>query len=369
MPEQLDATITGPKILHFTYALQGGGAERQLRNLVTAMDPQRFTHAICCADPAGRELFPKEVQMFMVPRRSKFDQRWSSVQRVIRQWQPDIVHNWLPVVLWSSLVPARVQRIPYVGGYRSVYHVDSVKRFLQAIGFLFVDRIVSNVHEEEQAAPFRQIFRMKSGHLIPNGVDLHNIQATEAVALDQLGVDASAPTILYVGRLVALKNIPRLLEAIAWLQARSIVCNLLLCGEGDDEPHLRQLAASLGIDRHVKFLGYRTDVYGIMRSCDVFVLPSLWEGMPNVLFEAMAANLPVVASDIPVHRRWITDGIEGLLFDRGNTVDLAYRLKQVFEEPDAARQARLQNAQRCVDSLSIEAMVTAYANFYTNLVA
>ena len=356
------------RILHIINHLEGGGAERQLRLLVNHIDATQFVNAICCTNLAGHEKVVDSVPIFHLPRRSRFDLRWFAINQLMERWQPNIVHIWLPAVIWSGAVPAVWQRRICVGSYRSAYHFRKLNRVLQAVGFLFMRQIVSNVHVDEQNQPYRGFFHAKQGQFIPNGLDLDHIRSGKSIDLSTWKLASSRPCLLYVGRLMAEKNVATILSALAQLKRKGILINLLICGTGPDEAMLQVQVATKNLDEQVRFLGYRSDVYNVMHSCQFFVLPSFREGMPNTLLEAMTVGLPIVASDIGVHRRWLKNGRAGLLFDPANPAELATCLRRLLTESPAETQTRQDEATVIVNELTITNMVMAYEKFYTNLI-
>lgn len=106
----------------------------------------------------------------------------------------------------------------------------------------------------------------------------------------------SAPVIIFVGRLVSLKNIPMIIKSIA-LVNRLIDCKLLLIGEGPEKPHIANLVKKMHIEDKVSFVGYCENPYPYMKESDLLVLASQWEGLPTVMIECMACNTPVVATN------------------------------------------------------------------------
>ena len=355
------------RVLHFIYTLQGGGAERQLQYLVNGLDNQRFTSAICCADPTGYEKLPDNIELFVISRKTRFDLRWRPITKLIQSWKPDIVHNWLPVTLFSSLLPSRTISTKYIGCYRNAYWINNLTRLLQAIGFLFVDELVSNVHVDEQNFPFANIFRAKFGHYIPNGIAVKQIREAEPTDFSTIGIQENISTFLYAGRLVPQKNIKILLRSLPILEQRGFDFQLLLCGDGIEKQNLQTLVSELGLSNKVMFLGYRSDIHSIMKRCDALILPSFHEGMPNILFEAMAANLPIIASDIPVHKRWVDNDVNGILFDLDSPGQLASLLEKIIIEPLSTKQKRIANADHCISNISVARMVSTYDTIYTDL--
>jgi len=214
--------------------------------------------------------------------------------------------------------------------------------------------------------PFSNIYRKKGGEFIPNGVDLNVVRATQKASLSDWGLDPKMPTFLFVGRLISAKNVSLLLDALAILN-KDINFQLLICGKGPEQKKLRQKASYLRISDYISFVGYQRNVYSVMKACDALILPSLREGMPNVVFEAMAANLPVVVSDIAPHRHWLTHKKNALLFDPRNSEELAENLQLFLGESLEAREERILQARALVSRLSIRNMVDLYEKQYYSL--
>lgn len=143
---------------------------------------------------------------------------------------------------------------------------------------------------------------------IPNGVDVDRIQelAAQESAASAIPPRSQALRIVCVGRLSRQKGQSLLLQALARMQARN--WQLILLGTGEDEATLRELSIQLGIADRVHFAGWQDNPYAWMARCDIFVLSSLWEGMPNAMLEAMTLGLPVVSTDCPSGPMDILDG-------------------------------------------------------------
>jgi glycosyltransferase involved in cell wall biosynthesis len=181
-------------------------------------------------------------------------------------------------------------------------------------------------------------------HLIPNGVDLAEVDVpTEMPELLQR-LRAAGPVIGYVGQLIVRKDLATLIQAFAQLNRDD--ANLVLVGEGDGRQDLAVLAQSLGIADRVHFTGYREDRLAWMRGFDLFVLPSLVEGMPRCLMEAMALGLNIVSSDIPGSRDLIEHGSTGLLFPPSDIGQLRAMIEAGLEANDYGKAARKRVEER-----------------------
>ena len=197
---------------------------------------------------------------------------------------------------------------------------------------------------------------------IPNGVDV----PTELMDAP----DPAPHRLLFVGRLTTQKAPFDLLEAFRLLpdELRS-KCELQFVGEGPLASSLQNTIARLGLYDRVQLAGHSHDVQQLMRESTLLVLPSRWEGMPNVVLEAMANALPVVATSIDGTRELIDDGTTGWLVPSANPEALAERLASVLCDPEGRRFVA-RNAQTKVSQhFSWQASIDRYDNLLRDLLA
>lgn len=176
------------------------------------------------------------------------------------------------------------------------------------------------------------------------------------------GMPADRPRIGIIGRLVEQKGHTFLLQAIARLAASQPI-HLVVIGSGPLEGNLRAQAAALGIADQVHFLGSRRDIAAILPHLDLVVSASLWEGLPGVILEAMAAQTPVIATDVSGSREVVLHGQTGLLTPAGRADALADAIKQALEQP-GRMQKMAQRASQHVAGFTVEKMVECYATVY-----
>jgi glycosyltransferase involved in cell wall biosynthesis len=182
--------------------------------------------------------------------------------------------------------------------------------------------------------------------LIENGIDTQNFSRTlePGEAKRRLGIPADRLVIGAVGRLSAEKGFDLLIQAVDRLLAQGLDIELRIAGDGDQVGPLHDLIASLGRQDRVRLLGYCPEPLGLYQAMDVFALSSLREGLPNVLLEAMALEVPVVATRVAGIPRLIVDGENGLLVEPGSAEALSRSLARLLQ--DAGLRARLGPAGR-----------------------
>ncbi len=196
--------------------------------------------------------------------------------------------------------------------------------------------------------------------VIPNGVDVQWMMQAKPIDLTRLGMAPGRRVIACVARLDRQKGLDLLLEHAPSLLASLPEHDLLLVGDGPEAELLREIATRRGIAHRVHFAGWRPDVGSILAASELLILPSRWEGMPNVLLEAMAIGLPVASSQ--------ADGVDEVLGPLakqqtapvGDTESLIRTAVTIIRDPRIRRRLGQENQRRATCNFSLDAMVLAY---------
>jgi glycosyltransferase involved in cell wall biosynthesis len=175
-----------------------------------------------------------------------------------------------------------------------------------------------------------------------------------------------------VGRLDPVKGQDRLLKAFALLATQvAVPVRLVIAGDGPLRPSLLQLVEQLGLQEAVWLPGARDDVPTLLRNCDVFILPSLNEGISNTIMEAMASARPVIAGRVGGNDELVIDGVTGLLYEAGEAAadieHLAASMRRYAADPGLARRHGMAGHERVLRDFSLEAMVQRYLDLYDDL--
>ena len=202
-------------------------------------------------------------------------------------------------------------------------------------------------------------------HLIFNGVDLAEIDAEDNIAMEIEAWKAEGYFVIgYIGQLIARKGLAVLLEAFAKLETPKK--RLVFLGEGDQRQELEKIVTNLCIQNEVAFFGFRDDRLRFLKGFDVFVLPSRLEGIPRCLMEAMAARVPVIASNIPGCTDLIKHEQTGLLFELDNVESLVNRLIQ-YMNLDLRKKLGQSGREFIVANYSASLMARQYQNLYRQI--
>lgn len=169
-----------------------------------------------------------------------------------------------------------------------------------------------------------------------------------------------------VGRLDPIKNYAVLVEAFARLAPRFRDACLALLGDGPQGPALRRLAESLGVAHRVHWLGRRPDPQNFFSALDLFVLPSLGEGMSNVVLEAMATGLPVVCADLPGHREVFTPDVEGVVASPCSGESFAHALSLLICDRERCLALGAAARRRAVARFNLQRMISDYETLYAS---
>jgi len=357
------------RIAYVIATLDDFGAERQLVSLVTRLDPRRFEVSVYTLMREGERL-PRILDEARIHHECLNKKRKYSPgvlirlrQRFLRQ-RPHITHTWLFTSNAFGRTAAILAGVPYI--VASERAEDPWKGYLHR----FVDRtlarathaIVANSRAVEMAVrnivgPVVKIL------VIPNGIEIPEFSE---VRREDLGADQEDVLCLFAGRLEPQKNVSILLRAFRAAQANDKRLRLLIAGEGVLRRDLENLSQSLHLGPRVRFLGYREDLPGIMKTADLLILPSLWEGMPNVLIEAQILELPILASRIPSITEWVEEGSEGLLFDPKNQKELTRRILEGTSNLPHMKSRARRVRQRAL-KYDMRSMVSRYEEIYLEL--
>ncbi|MGQ0633655.1 MAG: glycosyltransferase [Planctomycetaceae bacterium] len=354
--------------------LDPGGAERALVQLATRIDRSRFVPAVFCLGPPAPLVGALEaaaIRTICLGATRATD--WGVLVRLyreLRSYRPQIVQTFL----FHANLAGRV-----AGRLAGARHVVSGIRVAErrARWHLWLDRLTNRLVDVNVCVS-RGVaqFSLREGGLpaaktivIPNGVDVEAFANAPPADLQQFGIPPGAQVVLSVGRLDAQKGIPTLLAAVAPLTSRFEALHVLLVGEGPQRAELEHAIRDRGLAQRVHPAGWRSDVPHLMRAATCLALPSHWEGMPNVVLEAMAAGLPVVASRVEGTDELIVAGATGLLVAPGAADELSVALITLLSEPSRAAAMGHAGQERARREFSWEQMVHSYENLFLRLSA
>lgn len=321
------------RILHLFVTLPMGGAENLLLSTLRRLNPERFSSTVCCIGERG--VVGDQITAMGVPLvelhlldKGGFDRRIvPALVDLIRRERIDLVHSHLYHGNFYGRLAAKRAGVPAVASFHNTYSHPKLHRRL-------INWYLARHHTAAIIAGSEEIRRdvIRYDHvpdslveLIPNSVDLARSESTlsKVQARKNLALPENALVLGTVGRLEEQKGHRHLIEALGLINRRGVNAYLLLIGDGRERLALKELTEQLGLAERVLFLGTRSDLGDLFRAMDLFVMPSLWEGLSLAMLSAMAAGLPVVATAVGGVGQVLGDDEYGYTVSPGNAEALA----------------------------------------------
>jgi len=363
------------RVLQVIPTLDRSGAEKQMALLAAGLPRGRFAvevAALTRLGPLEEELRREGMAVHAIRKRLKMDPlALSRLTTLMRAGRFDVVQTWIFAANVYGRIAARRAGVPVV--VTAEMAVDLWKGpgqlALDRRLARWTDRVVGNSDAvvnfyRKAGVPPEKLERIYSG-IEPGEPPL----VDPAAVRRELGLAADAPLALFAGRLYPQKRVGDLLFALDILQHARPDVRTLIVGDGPLRDRLVERAGAVRLleDRRVQFLGHRNDVPRLMAAADLLVLPSFYEGLPNVVLEAMCLGKPVVATAAPGTTEVVVNDLTGLLVPVGDCPGLAQAIRLVLEDP--ARAARMGEAGRArVESdFRLDAMIERFGALYERL--
>lgn len=349
-----------------------GGAEKAFVQVATGLSQCGWdVQIISLRDrgPLAQPLLDAGLTVHALNCRSLLD--WSCVvalRRRLREWHTDVLLTFLHQANLVGRIAGRWAHVPVIVSGIRVADMRQLVAIPERLTRGWVDHYVAVSHAV--AADHARLCRVPLERIsvIHNGVDVREIEATPAASRSALQWSDHEQIILSVGRLTAQKSPEDLLRAFVELPAElRDGARLVYVGDGPLRAELQQRATELGVADRVSLSGWRGDVISLMKAADVLVLPSRWEGLPNVVLEAMAAGLPVLAADTGGVREMLLGELQEWLFKPGEITSLTQSLQRFLQSSaaDRGRQVSLQSVS--LQGFTWRAAVSAYDHLLREL--
>ena len=359
------------RILYVIDSMTKDGAESQLLKTLEQLPSEQYEVSVVLSRAEGERVgklaaLPcvREVTTLTAEgRRRHLFEKVFAIAGIVRAIKPDIVHSWL----WYSNFLCGLSRkcgfwrhIPFVASQRGDYHARYGRfRFWLTEKFIYnaAEVLLTNAapiqHYLCQRYPDKQIFSI-----------LNLLELSTEVWTQRQASNAEEKLIVSVGRFSQEKGHRYLIEALNLLKRQDITWRCTFLGEGELETELRTLVTAYELSAQIEFPGFYEDVFSVLLTADVFVLPSLHESSPNALIEAMGIGMPCIASDVGGIVDLIENGKDGLRVPPKDSEALASALDRVLTNPDFAtalgRNARTTIQQKFDSTESIRKLEAIY---------
>ncbi len=346
-----------------------GGGQQHLLWLARGLNRKLFDVAVACA-PAGYlvdQLSRSEIPVFPMIMKNRLSLRSVlECRRILKSFRPDIVHTHGGTAGFTGRIASKLAGVQgTVHTYHGIHYLhyrDWVRRTaFRAADFLlkrWTSRLICVSKSDFDAGCKAGIVDPVKAVVIRNGIDVGEFSRRIT------GKRKRERVIGTIGRLHIQKGHRWLIEALPAVRRQIPGAVIEIVGDGELRAELEQQAGSLGAGAQVRFLGERTDIPALLAGMEIFVLPSLWEGLPLVLLEAMAASRPIVATGVDGVLEVVEDGKDALLVPPGDATALAEAIILVLKKPALARQLASRARKKVCREFDIQSMISEIAGVY-----
>jgi glycosyltransferase involved in cell wall biosynthesis len=368
------------KIVYVITSTGVGGAEKILYYTVTGLDSTKYSISLCSLKERGeiaKELEKCGVQIHclrMVNKEGVIGWLSSIITlfrlfSYLRKLRPTIVHSFLfranilaRIAGYLTGVPIIISSIRVMGGEKEFFH------FLERMTSFVVDRYVTVSESVKGYIIQKSKIPVEKVSVIYNGVNIKNCDSLQVQNVKlSFSREAGNIILMTVGRLHKQKGHYYLIHAISKVKKEVLKIRLLIIGEGEEEKNLKNLVKSLDLTDQIIFTGLKYDVENILPIAELFILPSLWEGMPNAVLEAMATGKPVVATEVGGIPELVIHGETGLLVPPKDSDALASAIIDLLQDKLKAKKMGEVGRIRVEEHFNISKTVEKTESLYQEL--
>lgn len=371
------------KILHLIDSGGLYGAEKMLLSLVAEQKVQGIDAMILSAGEPGIDSKPIEeearrLHLAVTPWRMKpgFNVREAlRIARWARAEGFDLLHSHgFKFNILLGMLPFNVRRLPII----STLHGYTEQSFKRKMGiYAFIDRLILRYSQavvlvSEHMRNLKSLSHIPAArvHVIPNGISTHSVVSTDILNSEVSSfIKKNVFNFLVIGRLSKEKNINLAIEAVSRLRNEGHCLGLYIVGDGPEKHNLLALVEDRNLGSYVKFSGYLNDAESLMGFFDALLLPSLTEGLPIVVLEALRARLPVLASAVGGVPAILDHGESGYLFENDNLESLLQRIREVTTQPERLEVIKRTAYEKFLVRYSSVAMAQSYKKVYQGVLA
>jgi glycosyltransferase involved in cell wall biosynthesis len=365
------------RILFVVNGFAVGGGELKLLELVSELKKRfdgRYRAVVAAVGQSGplRDRFAAAADRISVfPKKHPYDvSQVAGLFRLIRDERIEVVQTTLFYADVIGTLAARLAGVKHVISWEAITQPYGFKQMaayrLAAKGF----RVSVSVSEaiRRQVREERRLPEIKT-RAIPYGVDgrkFRPLPGSESLRRE-LGIPRGSLVFGTIARLTEQKGHRYLLEALPEIVRKQPAAFFVFAGDGPLRESLESRVSSLGIQKHVRFLGFRSDIPELMASFDAFVLPSLYEGLPNAVLEAMACGKPVIATAVDGTPEAVVHGATGWLVPPRDPPALAEAVLRFCSDPRLMRTLGRHARERALKRFGIDRQITAFDELYRQL--
>lgn len=363
--------MTAPKnIVIIAGQLVVGGAERQLYLWLSHMDRNNYEPIVLTLHPNHDDYWEKPIEalgilLLRVPQSTNRLLRLSEIVKLLRPLKPELIHGWHFFASAYAGMAAKLLGVPCVGGIRSSYSAE--QRNLETFLVQHIcDAVVANSNAAAHAYSPSLRNRKQPVFTVPNAIvdSFSNREIVRQELSLRFGLPANKVWICSIGRMDPLKRFDLLLEMARQLGTSHKNFHFVLIGDGPERDRLESMVESVGISERITFLGEVPNAFEWLKAMDVFCFPSTSEGLPNVIMEAAAAGLPVIAWNFPFIKELLPDNFMSLLSEPGDLVSMVGNLSELLKSQSLRERIGMAAQKHILENFGVERFVREMTAVY-----
>lgn len=345
------------KIAHIQLLPLLSGVQRVSLDELQRLDPTKFDRYIICKEPGpltteAEKYGIKTLFVSSLCRNinlKKDLQSFISLIKLIKKFKFDVVHTHSSKTGVLGRLAAKLSRVSLIVHTVHGFSFPAAKTRMEYLLFLTMEKVgykccdfLICLHEEDKNVAIKKLNANENNiQIIPNGVDVNKFKMAgenkRNQLRQQLGFKKESFLIGMTGRLWEQKNPLLLLKVFNEILKTERNIHLLYVGDGELKTKIMVFCEENDLSNHVHLMGWQNDTTPFFNVFDIFVLPSLWEGMPLAILEAQSSSLACIASDIPGNRHLITNGYDGMLFSLNDSNTLKSAITDLLQDPNKRR--------------------------------
>ena len=362
-------------ILYVIAQLGAGGTERQILSLLRGLDRSLYDPEVVTFTPGGalESAFREACPLQVMPKSPATEARvFLALAERVRRTRPAIVHTSLFPANWRGAIAAALSARPlFIASVRNMgAWMGPGRRFVEGMVLRSADAVIVNSEAVARDLVVNAGARRSTIRVVPNGVDLDLYRPPrdgEGDLCEELWSDRGSECVGAVMSLTSKKNPFLLVEAARRVVAARPGTRFFIAGEGPLRFEIERRISGAGLAGRVQLVGLRSDVPELLRSIDLLALPSDREGLPNVVLEAMATGLPVVATAVGGTPEIVREGLTGRLVPPGDPETFARAIVEILSEPGASSRMGQEGRRVAISEYGLGTMVERTQALYSDL--
>jgi glycosyltransferase involved in cell wall biosynthesis len=357
------------KICYLIGQLGKGGAEKQLYELVKGINRKVFDPVVISLNQGGYwggEIRKLNIRLIELQRKRSFEfARLFKLIKILKAEKPDIVHTYMFAANSYGRIAAIIDRVPVIiASERNLVEIGKDKNkfdiYIDKLLAPFSQGIICNSDKASKSLVEKYSFNGSKVFTVHNGIDASPVRN---------GISNRIKIIGTVGSLYPQKNHSLFLDMAKIVLERSENKDIkfLIVGKGPLRNELERCSKALNIESNVAFAGEREDVPELLQTMDIFVMTSLYEGLPNAIIEAMAAGLPVIATDVGGNSELVINRETGFLCRSNDAKALAEKVVSLINNEQEAKRMGKNGKKRALSEFGVERMIRKTENIYMEL--